>query len=76
MTEAFLREISDRLQRERRALVQEVKDTDETFHAITETRQSEGDKRSAAGTRLDYAGVPRRTTTKTTRGYRRGTRSN
>jgi DnaK suppressor protein len=41
MTEGFLREMSDQLQRERRTLVDEVKDTDEAFHTITETREPE-----------------------------------
>lgn len=41
MTEAFLREMSDQLQRERRTLVNEMRGADETFHTMTETRQPE-----------------------------------
>jgi DnaK suppressor protein len=41
MNQEFLREISDQLQRERRAIVSQVRDADESFHAITESRQSE-----------------------------------
>jgi DnaK suppressor protein len=41
MNQEFLREISDQLQRERRALVGQVRDADENFHAITESRQPE-----------------------------------
>jgi DnaK suppressor protein len=41
MNDDFLQEISDQLQRERRILVEDVKDNDETFRTITEARQSE-----------------------------------
>ena len=41
MNQEFLRAISDQLQRERRALVSQVRDVDENFHAITESRQPE-----------------------------------
>jgi DnaK suppressor protein len=41
MNETILREIADELQRERRVLVNEVNETDEAFHTITETRQPE-----------------------------------
>ena len=41
MNQAFLREIADQLQQERRTLVGKVNQADEVFHTMTETRQPE-----------------------------------
>jgi len=41
MTGKFLREMSGELQRERRVLIDEIRQNDQAFHAMTETKQPE-----------------------------------